>query len=470
MDANKQEALTLVSDRLKGISEIIWEAVKGGPGSGNWGHLGRPGQVGGSAPSTGNSSLSIEAKAILDRIYHTGNYEKPRVLTHYVGGEKVPPESTVQNVRRGGLQSSHGGWRDVSRFVPNRPEGIFFWGEEMSERPGFNRVQVNVSDLDIDYLYAFPAELSGAANHAATGKRMIPGAIEAMEAAEAIPFSEYDGQFAAEFIYTKDIPADVLKWRWRANDEKSLVESANIGQRSENSLIDESSPLPIKPKSMLADKLVNSIKSLACAVKQTAGANKYRRDIQGVVQSLWDGTITGPQFLRVLKYQLIPLAFEQAWMDGAREAAGISSFEELTDEERETLKAKITEEKKYVRGFRDYVAGHTKKDGYKLGSFKYRIELWVNRYMEVVHEAQVMAGGDKKYRWVWYPEAEHCRSCRKLHNQVRRMSFWKDHDCRPQHPDLECMKSAGGPTVCKCEFEETDEACSRGPLPSWRAG
>ena len=64
---------------------------------------------------------------------------------------------------------------------------------------------------------------------------------------------------------------------------------------------------------------------------------------------------------------------------------------------------------------------------------------------------------------------ENCRSCKKLNGQVRRMSFWKDKDCRPQHPDLQCMHDADGPTVCGCEFEETSDSCSRGPLPNWRA-
>lgn len=223
---------------------------------------------------------------------------------------------------------------------------------------------------------------------------------------------------------------------------------------------------PIQSKS-LADRLIASIKSLTVAIKQTAGANRYRKDISGLVQNLWNGSISGPEFLRALKYQIIPIAFEQAWMDGARQG-GITSFEELTDEEKNSLGVRIKTEKTFVRGFRDYVAAHTKADGYKLRMFKPRIELWVNRYMDVVSEAMMMAGGDKKYRWQMYAK-ENCRSCRKLNGQVRRMSFWKEHNCRPQHEDLVCMDSADGPTVCRCEFEETDEPLSRGPLPRWRA-
>lgn len=217
-----------------------------------------------------------------------------------------------------------------------------------------------------------------------------------------------------------------------------------------------------------SDRLISSIKSLTIALKQTAGANRYRRDIMGVVQSLWNGTITGKQFLRTLKYQLIPIAFEQTWMDGAR-GAGITDFTELTDEEKDALKERIKEEKTFVRGFRDYILEHSKSKGYKLSSLRPRAQLWVNRYMDVVNEARMMAGGNKKYRFQLQPQKENCASCVKLNGQVRRMDFWKEHDCRPQHPDLECMHSANGPTVCGCEFVETDEPASRGPLPRWRA-
>lgn len=229
-------------------------------------------------------------------------------------------------------------------------------------------------------------------------------------------------------------------------------------------------PLPVNGATAksISDRIISGIKSLTCAFKQTAGANRYRSDLRGAVNALWNGSISGSEFLRVLKYQLIPLAFEQAWKDGA-EAGGIK-FEELTDEERGRLKERITTERTFVKGFRDYIVEHNKESGSKLGSFDYRIDLWVNRYMEVVNEARTMAGGDAKLKFVYNSESVHCRSCLKLNGQVRRASFWKEQDCRPQHPDLECMHSANGVPVCNCEFEETDERCSSGPLPSWRAG
>jgi len=214
---------------------------------------------------------------------------------------------------------------------------------------------------------------------------------------------------------------------------------------------------------------VKSVGALSLSIKQLAGQHKYQRSILGAVQNLWNGNIDKADFIGVLT-QLIPIAFEQAWLDGAK-AAGIVGIEELTKEERDALQARIDAEVGFAKNgsFADYIIAHNKAAGFKLGSLRHRASLWWNRYTDVVNEARMMAGGNKKYRWQWFPEKEHCFSCQKLNGKVKRMSYWKEHDCRPQHPDLECMHSAGGATVCGCEFVETDEPCSRGPLPRWRA-
>lgn len=213
---------------------------------------------------------------------------------------------------------------------------------------------------------------------------------------------------------------------------------------------------------------IKSVSVFSLSVKQLAGQRKYQRDIMGFVQALWNGSIDRVDFIKLFE-QGVPIAFEHAWLTGAKDAAGITSMEELTDEEQAALQSRIDLELSFVAGFADYIVAHSKAEGFKLGSLRHRASLWGNRYTDVVNEAKMMAGGNKKYRWQYFPEKEHCISCRKLNGKVKRMSYWKKHDCRPQHPDLQCMHDASGPTVCGCEFVETDEPCSRGPLPKWRA-
>jgi hypothetical protein len=213
--------------------------------------------------------------------------------------------------------------------------------------------------------------------------------------------------------------------------------------------------------------LLSSLKSLLTAIKQTAGAERYRKDIWGAVQNLWNGSISRADFIGVMN-QLIPIAFEQAWLEAVR-GEGITSIDELEDEERAELQKRIDLELTFVEGFADWIIAHSKAEGFKLRSLAPRVNMWVARYMDIHDQAKQLAGGVKKYEFVYDPEKENCRSCLKLNGQVRRMSAWKKFDCRPKHPDLECMHSANGPTVCGCEFVETDKPASRGPLPKWRA-
>jgi len=203
--------------------------------------------------------------------------------------------------------------------------------------------------------------------------------------------------------------------------------------------------------------ILSSIKSLAVAIKQASGAARYEKDIWGVVQSLWNGSISKRDFIGVMK-QIIPLAFERAWLDGAG-AAGITDVDELTDIEKSILKERIKEEKRYIRGFATFIVKHNKKTGYQFKQLKSRASMWWNRYHDIVNQSRAMALWDKKLKWI-YGDTMHCTSCLKLNGKVKRASQWVEAQIRPQHPDLACHGFK-----CECVFEETDEPMSKGRLP-----
>ena len=67
------------------ITNAIIEALNGGKGSGNFGHSGRPGEVGGSAPS-GSSSSSVQddiakSRALTKKVFKDLGYDDPAKLT-----------------------------------------------------------------------------------------------------------------------------------------------------------------------------------------------------------------------------------------------------------------------------------------------------------------------------------------------------------------------------------------------------
>jgi len=146
---------------------------------------------------------------MVDTINNQGTSEKPEVLSHYVGGGNLDM-AAYENVIKNGLQADHSDWSDVSDFVPNRPKGNFFWGEEnVIGTTGL--VQVNVSDLDTSKLWAFPALAAKVADMCATGRDVIDGAEEALKRINPVSFEDFDGSFAAEWIYTENIDAVLLK-------------------------------------------------------------------------------------------------------------------------------------------------------------------------------------------------------------------------------------------------------------------
>lgn len=159
--------------------------------------------------------------------------------------------------------------------------------------------------------------------------------------------------------------------------------------------------------------------------------------------------------------------FRRAWYAGAKEC-GIAPAE-LSPEEKATLASAIVRERGFVDRLASYIEDNRTEDGTYpndvRGKFQSRMERWVNRYNTLQNQAMQIACADQKLMWV-LGIAEHCPSCLKLAGKIKRASYWKREDVRPQHPyKLECMISAGGVDVCQCRFEQTDLLLSPGPLP-----
>jgi hypothetical protein len=132
-------------------------------------------------------------------------------LYHHINGTENADSDTVANVLTNGLQANHGGWADINELLPNRPKGIFFWDDDNKGIALSDRIVVDTADLDTDHLYAFSAEAAQVADLALSGYELLPGAYEFMAQAQAIPFSQFNGQFAAEWIYTDDVSAKIIE-------------------------------------------------------------------------------------------------------------------------------------------------------------------------------------------------------------------------------------------------------------------
>jgi len=436
-----------IQEEVKQISSVqtYVEGEKGGPGSGHHGHAGVPGKRGGSSPGGGSmipDSISVSQvreklgnpSSGMTRLYHaTGgtpsvSFEGPEISIGHVAGDEEDRFQEYVSEREGEGFDTTAGWATDDELlwryghwgtVIDVPASTQFGGIDAGE------IVYDVGHEDIEY----------------------PGAVLNLTAAHNRGIS--DDQIAAEIEVARQNYGQVfvIESEDAATEMKSL--RSYLSTKSWSS------------------RLLFSLKSLSTAIKQTAGAIKYKRELWWSAQNLWNGNISRSDFLDIMG-QDIPIAFEFAWLEAVRDE-GITSVDDLEEEERAELQRRIALELTFVGGFADYIIAHSKAEGFLLRSLEPRISMWAARYMDIHDQARVAAGGVKKYKFVYDPLKENCWSCARLNGQIRRMSAWKKFDCRPKHSDLECMRSANGPTVCGCEFEETDEPASRGPLPKWRS-
>lgn len=183
----------------------------------------------------------------------------------------------------------------------------------------------------------------------------------------------------------------------------------------------------------------------------------FQGGIRSAVRGLWSGALSEGDFLDSMTTS-IERGLEQAWVEGAKEC-GIGP-EDRSDEEKDALQSLQNRSFGAISSFGTTIAAGSKANGKKLGPHFTRASMWVNRYSEAKNQARAMACADSKYAWRLGP-TDHCSTCLKMADKVKRASQWADADVRPQHPSLECKGFR-----CQCEFSPTDAPLSRGRIPS----
>ena len=206
---------------------------------------------------------------------------------------------------------------------------------------------------------------------------------------------------------------------------------------------------------------MNELERLA-TVERLKKVSTYRAALRSAVRGLWSGEVDDIDFFNMME-GAIRRGFTQAWHEGMKQA-GLAP-EDMTSDEELRLFQMIIEETNFIIPFADAIIAGNKASGGKLGPLLTRVDKWIARYTNVKNQALQMAKNDPVLEWVLSAK-ESCPSCLKMNGQRRRASVFARLDIRPQHPrKLECMRSAGGVDVCKCELVPTDQPPSRGRLP-----
>ena len=184
----------------------------------------------------------------------------------------------------------------------------------------------------------------------------------------------------------------------------------------------------------------------------------YQLNLRAAARGLWSGSVDYYSAFDQL-FLAIDRGLPQAWAEGAAQC-GIQP-DEYSPEERVALQQAINSEKGHVDGLLTWIEQNSRENGGSLSAINGRLDVWINRYRDVVNQAKAMACADQKLRWTLGP-TEHCTTCAKLAGRVKRGSYWQAH-VMPQNPpngQLEC-----GGWKCQCTLEPTEDRASPGPLP-----
>jgi len=146
----------------------------------------------------------------------------------------------------------------------------------------------------------------------------------------------------------------------------------------------------------------------------------------------------------------------RAWNEGA-DAVGVT-VDEYTEQDNAALETIIQNEYDQVISLADAVlnarANLMATPDFR-AQFKPRVEMWANRYGDVVNRAKTHFGGRMKLEWVLGETEEHCETCNRLNGIVAWASEWETagiHPQSPPNPILEC-----GGWRCGCRLEKTDK-------------
>lgn len=188
------------------------------------------------------------------------------------------------------------------------------------------------------------------------------------------------------------------------------------------------------------------------------GAEIYRKSLRDSVRGLHKGVIDYDQFWESMSLAIRRM-LTRAYQEAGKECGIVPA--DFSPEERMELENAIVGELQHVSKFAANII-EDRKAGGKLKPQLASVDRWVNRYTDVQSRARIMMCGDGKLVWALGDTTEHCKSCLRLANKVKRASYWRRlgiHPQRPPNPNLECEGWG------QCQLLPTDLPQSRGPLP-----
>ena len=186
--------------------------------------------------------------------------------------------------------------------------------------------------------------------------------------------------------------------------------------------------------------------------------NYYRRVMWKAVLKYFNQEIGDTEFLDVM-IRLIEGQMRRAWNEGMR-AVGLDPAIEMKPVWEQMIQEAIQSEFNYVLKLANDIQ-RTRGLGLNVNKFRSRVELWVNRYTDIVNRAKVECGKEKKQKLKWkFGDTIHCPACLQLNGIVAYAKEWDNLDVRPQSPPNWALSSRPEGCIgwrCQCEFIPTND-------------
>lgn len=179
-------------------------------------------------------------------------------------------------------------------------------------------------------------------------------------------------------------------------------------------------------------------------------AADFARDFTDLIVAGIDSDVNRRRFGTVARAHLRNYG-TQAYRD-AMEVGGV--IDDLSTTDLSNITDWLSEQSGYVTNFADEVYSN----GLSEAQIAVRADMWANKSLRDIYNRGLLAAdADGMYRWKYDPAKEHCDDCKRLHNQVHRLSAWKKRGLEPGSSKLKCKGY-----FCGCGFERAPGVRERG--------
>lgn len=202
-------------------------------------------------------------------------------------------------------------------------------------------------------------------------------------------------------------------------------------------------------KAHLSDKALEVLKSI----------DTYDRQLWKYALDLYRGGDPGVFIMNFV--EAIGNQLNRAWREGAKEM-GVEP-KDMTDDDRAEIQAIINAEYEHILDLGTAITAAQQGTIQEFrDTFRSRIDLWINRYADVVNQAEIYFGGKTRLEWVEGDTKEKCSTCLALNGIVAFAQEWEQAGVRPQSPPNTTLVCGGW--NCGCSLEPTDKRRSPNAL------